>query len=102
MYSDLRVLDGEPIDRLVPYAPVTLEIMADLDPFAICKISQALAVANHLPTSLACVLRSDGVLHASAVLKDVSLHTVDAIHRKLTQLTCVISVGVASLSHGGD
>jgi hypothetical protein len=101
MYADLRVLDGEPIDQLAPHVPVTVEVLADLDPLAICKISQALALANELPTSFACLLRPDGSLHASAVLKDVPLRTVDAIHRKLTQLTCIISVAVASSSAGG-
>jgi len=74
MYAEVRVLDGERIDRLVPGRPVALQVVTDPDPFAITKISQALALANHLPTSLACMLNPEGLLHTTAVLEEVS-HT---------------------------
>jgi len=97
MYAEVRVLDGERIDRLVPGRPVALQVVTDPDPFAITKISQALALANHLPTSLACMLNPEGLLHTTAVLEEVSSQMIDSIYRKLTQLTCVISVEIAAL-----
>ena len=44
MYAEVRVLDGERIDRLVRGRPVALQVVTDPDPFAITKISQALTL----------------------------------------------------------
>lgn len=73
---------------------VTLNVIADADPLAVCRITQLLLLLNRLPRSLFCVLSNDETLHVSAVLDGPTSQTVDIVRRKLMQLTCVTSVAV--------
>jgi hypothetical protein len=77
-----------------PLVCVTYRIRADAHPDVLLRIAGVLNYANRAPWSL--TMRASGAEQVliDTVLRDVPALMADMIRRKLTQLTCVISVEI--------
>lgn len=75
-----------------PVVSVTYCISADAQPDVLLRIAGVLNFANQAPWNLS--MRVSGVeeVMIETALRDVTAVLADMIRRKLTQLTCVVSV----------
>lgn len=91
LYSGTETSHGAQEGERLAYG-FRFKVVADADPDVLGRVANQLNIANTAPASATLGRREDGTILIEIELRSISDSVADSIQRKLTQLTCVLSV----------
>ena len=88
---------GGPPPAAQPQRAFTFRILADAEPDVLLRVASQLLLSNVAPYAVAMSHVQPGSVHIDAELRGISASMAESIRRKLSQLSCTLTVEVYGL-----